>query len=175
MAKSLGFLGLTAAHKAALDPDANFLKTIKKLPKQANSDGALLHNTPLFCACGCNNVNAVEWYIKHQPETLTAENGLGFSPLQWAIEAGVERNQAVIDLLLVHMDDFLQADNLGNTVLHNLVGCLTWQSSEAVFSIIPKILAKAPELVNIENLAGLTPTQLADELGVVAPNLNLKS
>ena len=164
--------GMTSAHQAALNNSDNFLKIIKKNPELAESSSAWLGNSPLFCATGSNNLSAIEWYLKERPGDFLVDNGLGYSPLQWAIETGVLQNHSAIMVMLDHMQDFSNVDNLGNNVIHTLLHCLQWQDETAVLDILAQISQQAPDLLDIANYDGETPIQRAKALSVFSQALS---
>ncbi len=148
---------------AALNSPDHFLE-IAKQAKQPNQALTVLNNTPLFAAVTNNQIKVLEWYIKYHQSSLRQKNLLGYTPLFWAIDAGIDRNLTVINSMMAAMDNLGDMDNLGNNIMHLLVDCLSYQDPELVISLMRKIHTRNPSLLQQPNLAAITPLEQAKKL-----------
>lgn len=165
MGEQVNIYDISALQHAALNPDGNFLQLVKRSKQAANQPGAY-NNTPLFAAVTRNNLKVLQWYLANVEQPLQRQNTLGYTPLYWAIDAGVRNNATVINAMLAAMSDFSHRDKFGNNVMHLLVECLTYQNPESVIALMRRIHAIAPSLLQQQNCVFMTPFELAEKYGL---------
>lgn len=162
---------ISDVQRAALDSDNDLLALLKS-SKTAATSKAQYNNTPLFAAVSTDNLKGLQWYLANLSKALDYQNTLGYTPLFWAIDAGVQNNKTVIEAMLAKITDWSHTDTLGNNIMHLLVENLICQRPEAVMSLMRQIHQKDSGLMQQKNLAGMTPFEHAKNLNIDADQLH---